>query len=112
VANLLARPSIRKTRLSGLLWRLRLLNKVWLTPELSSAQVMTTLATQVRRNGYSVLNFTFHSTSLQAGFNPITTDRESEARFVRRIEAFLAFARDRGYVSHTLAELEAQQLKA
>ena len=111
-ARLLARPSMRKTRLSGLLWRLRLLNKVWLTPELSSTRVMMALAANLRRNGYSVLNFTLHSTTLLPGLNHITPDRASADRFMRTIEEFLAFTRNQGYVGATLRELEAEQADA
>jgi len=98
----------RKLRLQGVLGRLGLLNKVWLSPELSDARSMLKLLQRLAAQSVPVLNMSFHSTSLKAGLTPFVTSVAEEISFLERIEAVLAFALEAQYKFLTLAEYEAQ----
>jgi hypothetical protein len=96
---------ISKLRLAGVLCRLRLLNKAWLSPELSDSRTMIRLARAVMRNGYGALNVMFHSPSLMAGLTPFTRSECDERRLVRRLREFLVFARDAGIQPMRLSDV-------
>jgi len=98
----------RKLRLQGIFARLGLLNKVWLSPELSDAKSMLKLMQRLEARSVPVLNMSFHSTSLMAGLTPFVLTVADEISFLERIEAVLAFALEAEYKFLTLAEYEAQ----
>lgn len=104
LANGIARTPLRRLRLLGILDRLHLLNKVWLSPENASGAQMIALARSMERNRYSVLNMFFHSSTLTAGLTPFVRSREDERRFIASIEQFLRFARASAFESITLSE--------
>jgi hypothetical protein len=79
----------------GLLYRMRLLNREWLSPEKSSGPNMVKLAERMMKNGHQVLNLFFHSSSLLENRSPFVRTGKDAEEFLRRIEMFLAFARDR-----------------
>ena len=95
-----------KFHLKGILSRLNLLNKVWLSPELASAEAMIKLAKRMHKMDADFLNMSFHSTSLLAGFSPFVTSEQDEMLFLREIERFLTYATDAGIESMTLSEFE------
>lgn len=97
----------RKFRLLGVLDRIGLLNKVWLSPELASSDLMIGLSRSMQANNYPCLNMTFHSTSLLAGLSPFVRTKEDEQDFFRRIKAFIVAACQSGLESRTLVEFEA-----
>jgi hypothetical protein len=99
----LRRP-VNRLRLAGVLYRLGLASKVWLSPEVSTARQMIRLTKQVRRESYGVLNLTFHSPCLQAGLTPFVRSRADERRLVRRLREYLTFARSVGITPITLSE--------
>jgi len=96
----------RMLHLKGILGRLRVLNKVWLSPELSEAGAMIELIDRLCEKQLPVLNMSFHSTSLKAGLAPFVTFPEEEADFLKRIEAVLAHARNSNFEFLTLDEYE------
>lgn len=104
ITNGIARTPLRHLRLLGVLDRLRLINKVWLSPENSTGAQMIALARRMQRNAYPVLNLFFHSSTLTAGLTPFVRSRDDERVFMARIEAFLQYARDSGFESITLSE--------
>jgi hypothetical protein len=104
VVNCIRRTPLRHLRLIGALDRLGWVNKVWLSPENSTAAQMIALARQMRDNGYPLLNLFFHSSTLTAGLTPFVRDRHDEADFLHRIEQFLRFAQQSGFESITLSE--------
>lgn len=91
-----------------ILRRLRLLNKVWLSPELASGEEMIALARTAERIGLRCLNMSFHSNSLIAGTNPFVSTIEEERRFLDKIEKFLGYAICAGYRSRTLSQMAQQ----
>jgi hypothetical protein len=96
--------ALRHLRLLGILDRMRLLNKVCLSPEPDTAENMIGLAESIRRNGYRVLNLFFHSTSLKHGLNHFTKTAEDAAELLHRIERFLEYAARSGVRPMTLSQ--------
>lgn len=92
VFRLASSPQLRNLRILGVLNRLNLLNKVWLSPEISEAKSMIRLADLMGENGYSVLNMMFHSSSLMRGLTPFVHTAEDERKFLDNIEEFLKYA--------------------
>lgn len=107
VVNGIRRSSVRHLRLIGVFDRLGWLNKVWLSPENSTAAQMIALACRMRDNGYPLVNMFFHSSTLTAGLTPFVRDRDDEARFLARARDFLSFARQEGLEPATLSEARA-----
>ncbi len=85
-----------KFRAIGILNALRILNKVSLNPERFSEKEMVALVKVLRLKGAKILNLTFHSTSLKAGFSPFTKTEQDEQRIFYRINTFLKFINDEG----------------
>lgn len=100
----ITRPAWKKTRMLGLLDRLKILNKVWLSPENSGTVEMIGLTRAMAGNGYPVVNLTFHSPSLVEGLTPfVRRDGDAEG-FLRKIREYLSFARSEGIASIVLSE--------
>lgn len=95
-----------KLHVLGILSRLNLLNKVWLSPELASAGSMIKLAKRMHEMNFDFLNMSFHSTSLVAGYGPFVTNEKKERLFSEDIEIFLKYAADAGFESMTLSGFE------
>src|SRR3990170_7715819 len=95
---------LRKLKIAGILDRMKIINKIWLSPEVTEWEKMADLAKTMEKEGYEVLNMFFHSPSLMAGCTPYTnTDKEVE-EFIHRIEKFLEFAVLNNLPSITLSD--------
>jgi hypothetical protein len=94
----------KKTRILGVLDRLKLLNKVWLSPENSGTGEMIGLTRAMAGNGYPVVNLTFHSPSLVEGLTPFVRGAGGAEKFLRKIREYLSFARSEGIQSVVLSE--------
>lgn len=105
VSRRFARGLYSRLHFNGILQRLRLLNKVWLSPELASGKEMIALAKRAERIGLPCLNMSFHSSSLIAGIGPFVWTTDDEGRFLEKIEKFLGFAVSAGFRSKTLGQL-------
>lgn len=105
IFNLLLKEPTKRLRLLGLLDRLELLNKIWLSPENSSGKEMIKLARRMLKNQYPVINMFFHSPSLKAGLSPFVKTGDDERRFLRVIREFLAFVREEGIESIKLSQM-------
>lgn len=103
--KLLKTGPFRNLRLVGVLNKLNILNKVWLSPENSDSKIMIELAKQMMNNNYEIINMFFHSTSLKAGQNPYVSTENDEARFMDCIKDFLSFTQDAGIEPVTLSDL-------
>jgi hypothetical protein len=104
VLRAVQRPSLKRLRLVGALDRLRLVSKVWLSPELSTAEQMIALTKRMLRQNCRILNLTFHSPTLQAGLTPFVRNRSDRDRFLDHLRAYLSFTRDAGIRSIKLAD--------
>ena len=102
--NFIDSTRLRSLHVVGVLARLRLLNKVWLSPEASQAATMIRLSRVLAEKGYSLINMFFHSTSLKAGLNPFVRTKAEEDRFFGRIRDFLHFSESSGIESVTLSQ--------
>ncbi len=106
IINAATRRPINKLRLAGLLSRLRLLNKAWLSPEVSDSRTMIRLAQTMRQNNYPILNLMCHSSALKAGLTPFTKNEDDEKRLCQHLREFLIFARDTGIEPIRLSEVQ------
>jgi hypothetical protein len=104
ISLFLSRKPAKYTRLTGILDRLCLLNKVWLSPEMSDSSQMIKLAETLMKKDYQFINMFFHSTTLKAGLNAFTKTENDEKLFFRRIKEFLTFTRDSGIESIKLSD--------
>lgn len=96
ILKALRRRPIRHLRLSGVLCRLNLLNKVWLSPEVSDSKQMIGLTQRMMQGANLIINMTFHSSSLTPGLTPFVRTKSDEERFVHTLREFLTFCRDVG----------------
>ena len=94
----------RSFRIRGILDMLRMVNKVWLSPEQSDGKAMIALGKRMLKNKYQYLNMVFHSSTLKSGLTPFVKTRDDERKFLRRIEDFLIFSSDTGIESIKLCE--------
>jgi hypothetical protein len=104
--------ALRHFRLLGILDKMKLLNKVCLSPEPDTAENMIGLAESMRRNDYRVLNLFLHSTSLKFGLNHFTRTMEEEAELTKRIGRFLEYAVQSGIRPIKLSESAELDLQA
>lgn len=82
---------LKPLRPTGIMHHTRLLRKIWLSPEISSADDMIALSKIMIRNGIQFLNLSFHSTTLLPGRTPfVKNDAELEG-FYSRLEKLLDY---------------------
>ncbi|WP_224981894.1 polysaccharide deacetylase family protein [Geomonas agri] len=103
--ELLKRAPLRKMRLCGILDRLRLLNKVALSPETATGPCMVMLARRLRALKIGYLNLFFHSTTLVPGLSPFNRSAGDTERFFASLETFLQYARETAIEFCTLSEV-------
>jgi hypothetical protein len=104
IDRLLTSRMSRIFRLKGLLNRMKLINKVLLSPEGSDCGHMIELTKVLMRKKYEIVNMFFHSTSLQAGLSFIVKTREDEIRFSNRLKEYFTFTSKAGIKPITLSE--------
>lgn len=93
-----------RLRLRGLLQKLGVLNKVYLSPELADSRNMILLSQRLIKNKYEILNMFFHSPSLQAGLSPFVKTPEDEKLFLNKLREFFVYARSSGIECIRLSE--------
>ncbi len=84
-------PIIRTFRGIGILARLGLLNKVWLSPEGYEAAEHRQLTRALYSDGLRIFSFAFHSPSVEAGHTPYVRSKADLDTFLSRCEAFFDF---------------------
>ena len=84
-------PLLTALRLRAVLARLRLLDRIVLTPEGITFEEQRRLTRAMLRRGYRVFSLTFHSPSLAPGNTPYVRDSAQLQSFLRRIEQYLEF---------------------
>jgi hypothetical protein len=102
--NFLRRSPINRFRLIGLLDKLTLLKKIWLSPEQSTASEMIALTKVFIKKKAPVINLFFHSPTLLAGLTPFVRTEADQLKFIARIREFLLFIKEAGIPSVRLSE--------
>ncbi len=100
-----ARDYIRRLKIIGLLQRIALINKVALSPEVSDASNMISLAKRLMKQGCKVINMFFHSTSLKPGLSCFVTSEKERMAFLQRIREFLMYCSDAGIACVSLSQM-------
>jgi hypothetical protein len=104
VLLMLKQKHLKKLRLVGLFSRLQMLNKVWLSPEVSDSKDMIQLTRCMMRKKCKVINMFFHSSTLHEGMTPYVRTKSDEQRFLGTIKEFLAFIKSEGIESLKLKD--------
>ena len=103
--RLLNEPLPRLVHAIGILARLRLIEKLALSPEISSLGEMRRITDVVLRRRLPVLNLFLHSGSLVPGKSPYVKAPSELEEFLARIEGWLEWVASRtDFESLTLAE--------
>jgi hypothetical protein len=92
-------------KIAAVLGKLRVLNHLTLSPEITDAPRMIRLADTLLNRGARVVNMFLHSPTLLEGCSPFTKTNADVTAFVARIDAFLAFAQSAGLRAVTMSEL-------
>lgn len=83
-----------KLRLVGVLWKLGIMRKIQLSPELANAEEMISLVKAALKRGHRVIHMYFHSSSLLPGMTPYVKNETDEKEFYDRIEAVFRFLKE------------------
>lgn len=97
---------MKKVHLRGVLSRLKILNKVFLSPEMSTGQEMIDLAERMKSLGFPILNLFFHSTTLLPGCSPFVNNSEEKELFLQNITQFLEYVTNEGIESTLLKDAQ------
>ncbi len=89
--KVLGRPRIEALHFPGLFARLRLLERITLTPEGVTLGEQKRLARAMLRRGHRVFHLTYHSPSLLPGNTPYVRSERDLGQFLDRIKGFLEF---------------------
>lgn len=102
----LRHSALARFRVLGILDRLRILNKVELTPEVSTHKQMVALVTRMRDQGHGLVTMWFHSSTLMPGLTPFVKSEADAQAFLDEIRKFLASMKHLGIESITLSEAQ------
>ncbi len=91
IYSLLQKKSLRYLHPVGLFYYTRVLRKIWLSPEGSTADEMITLSKLMIGHRKRVLNLTFHSNALLPGKGPFIKTEKELQEFYSRLENFLRY---------------------
>ncbi|HEB66745.1 MAG TPA: WalW protein [Gammaproteobacteria bacterium] len=83
----LSRPPLQRLRLVGILWKLGILRKIQLSPELAEADDMIRLVDAAIARGHRVIHMYFHSSSLLPGMTPYVRNEADLEHFYAKIAA-------------------------
>jgi hypothetical protein len=87
----ISRPALTRARVPGVMARLRVVNKVMLTPEGSTLAELVALTRTLLRRGVRTFSLTLHSPSLSPGCTPYVRSERSLMEFLDRIKAYCEF---------------------
>jgi hypothetical protein len=82
---------LKALHVPGILARLRLVERITLTPEGISFEEQRRLTRALLRKGHRVFSFTYHSPSLAPGNTPYVRSQADLCAFLQRIEQYLEF---------------------
>ncbi len=89
--RMISSPSLERTRIVGVLSRLRVVNKIMLSPEGSTLDEMKALSLSLLRRGVRTFSLTLHSPSVEPGCTPYVRTTADLGRFLDRISAYCDF---------------------
>lgn len=89
--KLVTSPAMRTLRVAGIFARLRLLERIRLSPEDYSEPEMRRLTCALLRDGIRVFVFSFHSPSVMPGGTPYVKSQAELAGFLRRCRRYFDF---------------------
>lgn len=87
----LTHPLLRRVKVSGLVARSRLLERIRLSPEDYSAEEMQRLTRMLLAEGVRILVFSFHSPSVMPGGTPYVRDVRQLAAFLGKCRRYFEF---------------------
>lgn len=93
-----------KKVLLGVASKLRLLRKIWLSPEISDARDMINLTNIYAKLGIGSINIMFHSNSLLPGLTPFVRDEHDKFFFIEQLRVLFQYLKLNNYQSKTLSE--------
>ena len=105
--SMLERSYLAKLRVVGVLDRLGLLARRWLSPETSNGGTMISLSDEVLEHGATFLQMTFHSSVLLPGGTPFVANEGERESFLRSVDITLGHLCDRGARFCTMSEASA-----
>ena len=90
----LSTPFWRHLRLVGILWKLGIMRKIQLSPELADADNMIALVKAALKRGHRLVHMYFHSSSLLPGAAPYVKNSADEQAFYSNIESVFHYLRE------------------
>ncbi len=103
--NYFSKNRITKKLFCGSLSRLKILRKIWLSPELSSSGDMISLIKILSQKKHYTFNMMFHSNTLMPGKTPFVLNEYALNEFFERIEKVLIFCKKNDFKFITLKNL-------
>ncbi len=104
IYHFINRRKLKDLRLLGVLNKLKLINRVWLSPETQTTEEMLKLCSRLLKSKTRFLNLVFHSPSLQIGSTPFVKSSEDRAKFFESLRTVLRMLTENGVRSVTLSE--------
>lgn len=89
--GLVSRPSLARLHPIGVLARLNLVNKIWLSPEGYQSNEHIKLTRDLYADGLRVFSFAFHSPSVEPGHTPYVRSQSDLNSFLDRCRRFFEF---------------------
>jgi hypothetical protein len=87
-------PLARSVRMGGMLARMRALERIRLSPEVSSGAEMRRLVSTLWAGGCQVFSLTYHSPSMAVGHTPYVRSAADLERFIATVRDFCHWFRD------------------
>jgi peptidoglycan/xylan/chitin deacetylase (PgdA/CDA1 family) len=109
----LRRPAADRLHMGGLFARLRLIERIRLSPEGMSLRDLVRLTDTLLAAGHKVFNLSFHSPSLAPGHTPYVRTQDDHDRFLATLDAYFDhFLGARGGQAGTLSDVRTLAEKA
>jgi hypothetical protein len=89
--RLVSRPALARTRLTGIMSRLHVVNKIMLSPEGSTLAEMKALSRSLFRRGVRTFSLTMHSPSVEPGCTPYVRNTADLGEFLDRVAGYCDF---------------------
>jgi hypothetical protein len=96
--NALEKPGLLPLRMIGLLWKARLMRKLYLSPEVLSGEEMTPLVDTIIANNFPVMHMYFHSSSLIEGTTGFMKKENAIGQICDNIVALLDYAKSKANI--------------